>query len=147
MKAIVLSTFDTVKGPTSHFFLTDSFIDETRKEGISSMINFKASKEYFIVRVNALTTYNIQFTLRSSIARGNLESLMLSFVSEKFPSRSTERYFLTESASFIAYMQKETCSEFIFHLDNQFNDEEACIVEKVYDESLRRLKDTLDRFP
>jgi len=87
LKSVALSTFDSVQGPVVHFFVTDGFVSEAQKEEISSMINFKAAKDYFIVRVDQITCYNKQFTIRASMARGKVEMLMISLVTDKFPSK------------------------------------------------------------
>jgi hypothetical protein len=147
MKSIVVTTFDSVKGPTTHFLVTDGFVNERMKEEISSMINFKSAKEdHFIVRVGSITAYNLQFTIKSSISRGNVEILMLSLVTDSFPSRKAENYFLRESGSIIAYFQKEPFSELVFHLQNDFSDEEYSIVERIYEESIERLQGMLNGY-
>jgi hypothetical protein len=146
MKSVVVTTFDSVKGPIVHFLVTDGFVNERMKEEISSMINFKAVKAYFIVRVDNITSYNLQFTIKSGISRGNVEILMLSLVTDSFPSRKAENYFLKESAAIIAYLQREPFSELVFHLQNNFSDEEYTIVERIYVESIERLQGMLNGY-
>jgi hypothetical protein len=139
MKAIVVSAFMPIVGPVAHFLVTDGFVSEATKEEISSMINFKTEKDYFIVRIGNITSYNLQFTIKSGISRGNVEILMLSLVTDLFPSKKGENYFLKESGSIIAYFQKEPFSELVFHLQNDFSDEEYTIVERIYEASIDRL--------
>jgi hypothetical protein len=146
MKSIVVTTFDTIRGPTTHFLVTDGFVSEQMKEEISSMINIKAQKDYFIVRIGDITSYNLQFTIRSGISRGNIEILMLSLVTDEFPSRKAEKYFLKESEPIIAYFQKEPFSELVFHLQNDFSDEEYTIVERIYEGSIERLQGMLNGY-
>jgi hypothetical protein len=146
MKSIVVTTFDSVKGPITHFLVTDGFVSEQMKEEISSMINFKTAKDYFIVRIGDITSYNLQFTIKSGISRGNIEILMLSLVTDEFPSRKAEKYFLKESEPIIAYFQKEPFSELVFHLQNDFSDEEYTIVERIYEGSIERLQGMLNGY-
>ncbi|NMC06182.1 MAG: hypothetical protein GYA24_13285 [Candidatus Lokiarchaeota archaeon] len=147
MKAIVVTTFDSIKGPIVHFMVTDGFMNERIKEDISSMINFKAPKDYFIVRVGGITAYNLEFTIKSGISRGNVEILMLSFVTDAFPSKKVESYFLRESASFIAYLQREPLADLVFHLQDDFSSEEYAVIERIYTASLDRLQAMLHGYP
>ncbi|MEX2726378.1 MAG: hypothetical protein Q6353_003940 [Candidatus Sigynarchaeum springense] len=140
MKTIVVSSFNPVNGPMPHFLVTDGFVSENIKEEISSMLTLKPSTDYFIVRIGNITTYNLQFTIKSSKSRGNVEILMLSFVTDEFPSKKTEDYFLKESKPILAYFQQEPFSELVFHLQGDFSDEEYTIVERIYEESIQRLQ-------
>ncbi len=146
MKSVVITTFDPVKGPTTHFLVTDGFVSEQMKEEISSLINFQTAKDYFIVRIGNITSYNVQFTINSTISRGSVEILMLSFVTDEFPSQKTENYFLKESGPVLAYFQREPFSELVFHLQNDFSDDEYTIVEHIYEESIQRLQGLLNGY-
>lgn len=123
-----------------HFLVTDGFVSEKIKEEISSMLNLKPSTDYFIVRIGNITAYNLQFTIKSSMSRGNEEVLMLSFVTDEFPSKRAEEYFLKESGPIIAYFQREPYSELVFHIQGDFSDDEYTILERIYEESLQRLQ-------
>ncbi|MBN2149961.1 MAG: hypothetical protein JW839_00815 [Candidatus Lokiarchaeota archaeon] len=146
MKSIVVTTFDPIKGPTTHFLVTDGFVGEQMKEEISSMINIKATKDYFIFRVGNMTSYNLQFTIKSGISRGNVEILMLSLVTDEFPTKRAEDYFLKESRHIIAYFHNEPFSELVFHLQNDFSDDEYTVVERIYEESIDRLQGMLNGY-
>jgi hypothetical protein len=146
VKSIALSTFDTIKGPTMQFFVTDGFVTEDQKEEISSMINVKVSTDYFLVRINPLTCYNFQFNIRSGRARGKVEMLMLTLVTDKFPTRVAEKFFLKESGAFITFLRSQPEAELLFHLEKEFGEEEEEIIAELYEETLHRLKDLLERF-
>ncbi len=148
MRSVVITTIDSVKGPTTHFLVTDGFVSEQIKEEISWMINFKNEKDphYFIVRIDNITSYNLQFTIKSGVSRGNVEILMLSFLTDEFPSRKGEKYFLKESEPVMAYLQKEPFSELVFHLQTDFSDEEYTIVERIYEGSIERLQGMLNGY-
>ncbi len=146
MKAVAISVVDSITGPTTHFMVTDGFVSEQMKEEISSTINFKTEKNYFIVRFGDITSYNLQFTIKSSISRGNMEILMLSLVTDEFPSKKAEEYFLKESGPILAYFQREPFSELVFHLQGDFTDDEYTIVERIYEESLLRLQCMLNGY-
>lgn len=138
------------------FFVTDGFVTEDQKEEISSMINFKVKnaknfvrdkfQDYFLVRIDSLTCYNKQFNIRSATARGKVEMLMLSLVTDKFPTHNTEKFFLKEAEAFIAFLRGQPNSELVFHIEKDIEDEEYQIVEQIFEETLQRLKDALDRF-
>jgi len=129
-----------------HFFVTDGFVDETQKEEISSMINVKVSTNYFLVRMNELSCYNKQFNIRSGTARGKVEMLMLSLVTNKFPTRIAEKFFLKEADAFISFLRSQPYPELVLHLEKDVDDEEFQLVEETYEKTLQHLRDLLDRF-
>ena len=147
VKALALSTFDSIEGPVMHFFVTDGFVSEQKKEEISSFLNFNMSTDYFILRVDDLTTYNVHFTIRSEVARGKIEMLMLSLVVDNFPSKKMESFFLQEAREFIAFLKAESGAGHLFHLERQRSDEEIEAVGRVYEDSLSRLHQILGRMP
>ncbi len=146
MKALALSTFDSIEGPVVHFIVTDGFVDETVKSEISGMLSLNVSTDYFIFRVGNMSTYNRHFNLRSMLARGKHEMLMLSLVTDKFPSRKAEAFFLKEAERFVGFIKKEPCADLVFHLDKEFSAEEFEQVEKVYSAIPAFLKDVIERF-
>ncbi|HME55248.1 MAG TPA: hypothetical protein VKM55_23775 [Candidatus Lokiarchaeia archaeon] len=145
-KSIALSTFDSIKGPKMQFFITDGFVNEAQKEEISSMISVKVSTDYFLVRMNNLTCYNKQFNIRSANARGKVEMLMISLVTNKFPIQNAEKFFLKEADSFIAFLRGQDDASLLFHLEKDYDEEEQEGLGVVFEETLLRLKTMLERF-
>nr|MDO8118543.1 hypothetical protein [Candidatus Sigynarchaeota archaeon] len=146
MKALALSTFDSIEGPVVHFIVTDGFVDETLKAEISGMLSLNVSTDYFLFRVGKSTSYNRQFNLRSMHARGKQEMLMLSLVTEKFPDRKVETFFLKEADRFVSFIKKEPYADMVFHLDKECTAAEFDCVEKVYSAIPAFLKDVIERF-
>lgn len=145
MKAVALSTFDSIEGPMVHFFITDGFVAEDKKEEISSFLNFNASKDYFILRIDGLTTYNTHFTIKSRNARGRVEMLMLSLIVDPFPSTKMEAIYLKEALEFVSFLRGEPDAELLFHLDRPRTDEELEQTARVYEGTFERLHAILDK--
>jgi hypothetical protein len=145
MKSIALSTFDTHKGPIVHFLLTDGFMNENEKEAVSNLLNFNIARDFFIFYAAGVTSYNIQFEINSDQARGKRELLMLSLVTDKFPTRKTELAFSAEAKEVITFLKKEPFAEFVFHLDKDYPEAEFTVVKALFEKTMAHLRALLDR--
>ncbi|MBD3188578.1 hypothetical protein GF325_17235 [Candidatus Bathyarchaeota archaeon] len=145
-RAFVLSQFSSIEGPQVFFLVSSGFIDETLKEEISNVLNLNVSKDYFIFRIGDLTTYNIQFDIRSSHARGNCELLMLSYITNRFPLKKEQKYFLKKAKEYITFLKSEENLAYIFHLNEiiDMTEQEFTIIENLYGECLERLRHMLE---
>jgi hypothetical protein len=146
VKSIALVSFDAIEGPVVHFFVTDGFVGEDLKEEISSMLNYNVSSKYFIFRVGKFTSYNMQFEIRSALARGKREMLMIALVLDKFPLKKDERFFLKHAKDFIMFLKKSPYCEYMFHLDKNLNDEEFEVISDLFNQTSQRLQEILDAF-
>ncbi|MHA1792628.1 MAG: hypothetical protein ACTSVI_08290 [Promethearchaeota archaeon] len=148
MRAVALTRFSTIEGPQIHFFISNGFIYEDIKEDISSMLNLSVSNKYFMFRINNITSYNVQFDIKSKLARGNIEMLMFSFITDKFPLKKTERFFLKESEECIQYLKNLENIELIFHLErlgSNSDDELADNVENIYESVVQKFTEILNK--
>ncbi|MHA1679717.1 MAG: hypothetical protein ACTSUE_01835 [Promethearchaeota archaeon] len=144
----VLSQFSSIEGPQVFFLVSNGFVSENLKEEISSVLNLNVSKDYFIFRIGNITSYNIQFEIKSCHARGNKELLMLSFITDRFPLKKVERYFHDHAKGYIHYLKSNEVIGYIFHLNktNDMSDDEFKMIEVIYEESLERLRIMLQEY-